>query len=225
MKSSEDSKYRFLLFCGVLAPVIMMVVILVIGQITPDYNPITDTISRMGTADRPYAVVLHGSYFAYGVLIGIAAYGLCQTMGCTNSAKTLAVLLGTHAIGTVLLAIFPDSVNLLLRHLIHDAMSAISYLPLLAGILISRGIARQERTLTVTGILGLVVIIINLPMPVLNIVEPFKPVAGLLQRLLAGSTFSWLSLTFYLLYRKRCALQRTVTQPGQGPLTAQSASR
>ena len=132
MKSSEDSKYRFLLFCGVLAPVIMMVVILVIGQITPDYNPITDTISRMGTADRPYAVVLHGSYFAYGVLIGIAAYGLCQTMGCTNSAKTLAVLLGTHDIGTVLLAIFPDSVILILMHPIHDAMSA-NFLPALVS--------------------------------------------------------------------------------------------
>ena len=225
MKSSEDSKYPFLLFCGVLAPVMVMVVILVIGQITPDYNPITDTISRMGTADRPYAAVLHGSYFAYGVLVSIAAYGLYQTMGCTDSAKALAVLLGTHAIGTVLLAVFPDSVDLLLRHLIHDAMSAISYLPLLAGILISRGIARQERTLKVTGILGLVIIIINLPMPVLNIVEPLKPVAGLLQRLLAGGSFFWLSLTFFLLYRKRCALERPGPKLSQGPLTAQSASR
>ena len=225
MKSSWDSTYRFLLFCGVLAPVMMMVIILVIGQITPDYNPISDSISRMGTPDRPYAVVLHGSYFVYGVLMGTAAYGLCQTMGCTDSAKRLALLLGTHAIGTVLLAVFPDSVDLPLKHVIHDVMSVISYLPLLAGILIFRGVARQERTLKITGILGLVIIIINLPMPVINIIDPLKSIGGLLQRILSGSSFFWLTLTFFLLYRKRCALQRTETQLNQEPLAAQSASR
>jgi hypothetical membrane protein len=203
----------------------MMVIILVIGQITPDYNPISDSISRMGTPDRPYAVVLHGSYFVYGVLMGIAAYGLCQTMSCTDSAKRLAILLGIHAIGTMLLAVFPDSVDLPLKHVIHDVMSVTSYLPLLVGILISRGIARQERTLKVTGILGLVIIIINLPMPVINMIDPLKSIGGLLQRLLSGSSFFWLTLTFFLLYRKRCALRRTGTQLSQEPLTAQSASR
>ena len=220
MKSSWDNKSRFLLFCGVLAPVTMMVVILVIGQITPDYNPISDTISRMGTPDRPYAAVLHSSYFIYGGLMGIAAYGLYQTMGCTDNAKKLAILLGIHAIGTVLLAVFPDSVDLPLKHVIHNVVSAASYLPLLAGILISRGIARRERTLKVTGILGLVIIIINLPMPVIFILDPFKPIGGLLQRLVTGGSFFWLTLTFFLLYRKRCALQRTGTQLSQESLTA-----
>jgi len=198
----------------------MMVIILVIGQITPDYNPISDSISRMGTPDKPYAVVLHGSYFIYGVLMGMAAYGLYQTMGCTDNAKRLAMLLGIHAIGTVLLAVFPDSVNLPLKHIIHDVMSVTCYLPLLLGILISRGIARQERTLKVTGILGLVIIIINLPMPVINMIDPLKSIGGLLQRLLSGSSFFWLTLTFFLLYRKRCVLQRTGTQLSQGSLAA-----
>ena len=225
MKSSGDSTPRFFLFCGVLAPVMMMVIILVVGQITPDYNPISDSISRMGTPDRPYAVVLHGSYFVYGVLMGTAAYGVYQTMGCTDSTKRLAILLGTHAIGTVLLAVFPDSVNSPLKHIIHDAMSVISYLPLLAGILISRRIARQERTLKVTGILGLVILIINLPMPVINMIDPLKSIGGLLQRLLSGSSFIWLTLTFFLLHRKHRALQRTGTQPSQRAIAVELASR
>ena len=225
MKSIGDSKYRFLLFCGVLAPVMMTVIILVVGQITPEYNPMVDSISRMGTPDKPYGVVLHSGYFVYGILMGIAAYGLCQTMGCTDRAKRLAMLLGIHAIGTVFLAVFPDSVDLPMKQFIHNVISAVSYLPLLAGILISRGIARQETALKVTGILGLVIIIINLPMPVIFILDPFKPIGGLLQRLVTGSSFFWLTLTFFLLYRKRCALQRTGTQLSQGPLTAQSASR
>jgi len=225
MKSSGDSTSRFLLFCGVLAPITLMVIILVIGQITPDYNPISDSISRMGTPDRPYAVVLHGSYFVYGVLMGMAAYGLCQTMGCTESAKRLAILLGTHAVGTVLLAVFPDSVDLPLKHVIHDVMSVACYLPLLAGIFISRGVAIRERALKATGIIGLVVIIINLPMPFINIIDPLKSIGGLLQRLLCGSSFLWLTLTFFFLYKKRCTLQRIRTQLSRVPLTAQSASR
>jgi len=229
MKSKEDNISRFLLLCGVFAPIIMMVIIIVVGQITPDYNPISDTISQMGTPERPYAIVLNGGYVIYGILMGLAAYGLYRSISSTTTAQRLTILLCIHAMGTILLGVFPDSLDLLPKHftadLLHNTVSAISYLPLLAGILIARGIARQEKTLKVTGILGLVIIIINLPMPFINMIDPLKSIGGLLQRLLSGSSFFWLSLTFFLLYRKRCALQGTGTRFSQEPLTAQSASR
>jgi hypothetical membrane protein len=229
MKSSRGSTSQFLLFCGILAPVMMMVIILVIGQITPDYNPISDTICQMGTPERPYAIVLNGGYIIYGILMCLAAYGLYRSISSTATAQILTILLCIHAMGTILLGVFPDSMDLLPKHftadLLHNTVSAISYLPLLAGILVSRGITRQEKTLKVTGILGLVIIIINLPMPFINMIDPLKSIGGLLQRLLSGSSFFWLSLTFFLLYRKRCALQGTGTRFSQEPLTAQSASR
>ena len=229
MKSNGDNISRFSLLCGVFAPIMMMVIIIVVGQITPDYDPISDTISQMGAPDRPHAIVINGGYVIYGILMGLAAYGLYRSIGSTTTAKRLAILLGIHAIGTMLLGVFPDSLNLLPKHftddLLHNTISAISYLPLLIGILIFRGIARQERTLRVTGILGLVILIINLPMPVINMIDPLKSIGGLLQRLLSGSSFFWLTLTFLLLYRKRCALQRIGTQLSRGPLAAQSASR
>ena len=229
MKSSGDSTSRFLLFCGVLAPVMMMVIILVIGQITPDYNPISDTISQMGTPDSPYAIVLNSGYVIYGISMVLATYGLYRSISSTTTAKILAILLGIHAIGTMLLGVFPDSLNLLHKHftddLLHNTISAISYLPLLVGILIFRGIARHEMTLKVAGILGMVILIINLPMPVINMIDPLQSIAGLLQRLLSGGSFFWLTLTFLLLYRKRSALQRSGSQLGQEALTVQSASR
>jgi hypothetical membrane protein len=229
MKTSVDSVSRFLLFCGVLAPVMMMVIILVVGQITPDYNPVSDTICQMGTPERPYAIVLNGGYVIYGILMGLAAYGLYRSISSTATAQILTILLCIHAVGTILLGVFPDSLDLPTKHftadLLHNTVSAISYLPLLAAILVSRGIARQEKTLKVTGILGLVIIIINLPMPFINMIDPLKSINGLLQRLLSGSSFFWLTLTFVLLYRKRGALQRTGTRFSHRPLTTQSASR
>ena len=207
MKSSEDSKYRLLLFCGMLAPIIMGAIIIVVGQLTPDYNQISDSISRMGTPDRSYAWLLHGGYYVYGILMGIAAYGISRTIGSTPRANGLAILLGIHAFGTVLLAVFPDSVDSTARHIVHDIMSVTSYLPLLIAIFISRRIARHEVTLKVAGVLGIFIIIINLPMPVINMVGPLASIGGLLQRILSACSFFWLTLTFFLLYRKRCSIE------------------
>jgi hypothetical membrane protein len=201
MKSSEDSKYRLLLFCGVLAPIILGVVITVVGQLTPDYNQVSDSISRMGTPDRPYAWLLHGGYYVYGTLMGIAAYGLSRTIGSAPGANSLAMLLGIHAFGAMLLAVFPDSVNSIFKHIIYDIMSITSYLPLIMAMFISHRIARHELSLRVAGVLGIFIIILNLPMPVINMVSPLVSIGGLLQRLLSGCSFFWLTLTFFLLYR------------------------
>ena len=207
MKSSEDSKYRLLLFCGMLAPIIMGVVIIVVGQLTPDYNQISDSISRMGTPDRPYAWLLHDGYYIYGILMAIAAYGLSRTIGSAPGANRLAMLLGIHAFGMMLLAIFPDSVNSTFKHIVHDIMSTTAYLPLIIGIFISRRIARYEVTLKVAGIIGIFIIIINLPMPIINMVGPLASIGGLLQRILSGFSFFWLTLTFFLLYKNRLSIE------------------
>jgi len=207
MKSNEGSKYRFLLLCGVLAPIIIGVVIIVTGQLTPDYSQVSDSVSRTGTPGRPYAWLLHGGYYVYGILMGIAAYGLSRTIGSVPGANGLAVLLGIHAFGMMLLAVFPDSVDSTFKHVVHDVMSVVSYLPLLLGIFISRRIARQEMTLKVVGILGIFIVVINLPMPFINMVSPLATVGGLLQRILSGCSFLWLTLTFFLLYSKRRSIE------------------
>jgi hypothetical membrane protein len=186
-----------------LAPIILGLVIFVVGQLTPDYNQVSDTISRMGTPERPYAWLLHGGYYVYAILMGVAAYGLSRTIGSTPRANGLAILLGIHALGTMLLAVFPDSVNSTTKHIVHDIMSGISYLPLIIGIFISRKIARHEMTLRVAGIIGIFIIIINVPMPVINMVSPLASIGGLLQRILSGCSFLWLTLIFFMLYRKR----------------------
>lgn len=201
MKSSEDSKYRRLLFCGVLAPIIIAVVIIIAGQLTPDYSQVSDSISRMGTPDRPYAWLLHSGYYVYGILMYIAAYGLSRTIGSLPRANGLAILLGIHASGMILLAVFPDSTNSTFKHIIHDTMAVTAYLPLIIGILVLRGIACYESALKIAGILGIFIIITNLPMPIINRVSPLASIGGLLQRMLSSCSFFWLTLTFFLLYK------------------------
>ena len=105
MKANVDNLPRFLLLCGVFAPVMMMVIIVFLGHISPDYNPVSDSICQMGIPGRPYAVVLNGGYILYGILMGTAACGLYQSTGSGIIAKRLSILLCLHAAGTALLGI------------------------------------------------------------------------------------------------------------------------
>jgi len=184
----------------------IMVIIIVVGQITPDYNPISDTISQMGTPNSPYALVLNISFVIYGILIGVTAYGFHRRLRYTAMGNTLVILLSIHAIGTMLLTVFPDSPDFTGKHftddILHNTFSAISYPALLVGILVFTRIARQEKVLKATITLGLVVVILNLPLPVITMFDPFKPISGLLQRLFIASSFLWLVFTSLLLYKK-----------------------
>jgi len=214
MKLNEDNKYRLLLFFGVLAPIVLGIIIIVVGHLTPEYSQVTDTVSKAGITGRPYAWLLHSGYYTYGILMGMAAYGLNRTLSSVPGASTLVKLLGIHALGTVLLAVFPDSNNSPFEHMVHNIISITSYLPLMIGIFISRSLARHEMTLKVVGILGIFIIIVNLPMPVINMVHSLSTVGGLLQRILSACSYIWLALTFLLLYRKRCSIEhrREITE-------------
>ena len=163
MKLDSDRIPRFLLLLGVFAPITMMVVVIVVGQITPDYNPISDTISQMGTPESPYALVLNSGFIIYSILIGVAAYGFHRRLRNTVMGNALVILLGIHAVGTMLLAIFPDSPEFAGKHftedILHNTLSAISYPALLIAILVFTRIAHQEKALRITAIIGFAVVV------------------------------------------------------------------
>lgn len=189
----------------------MISTIVFVGQMTPDYNPVSDTVSQMGAPGMPFAPVLTAGYVVYGVLMGAAAYGLSRRRSFTARAKRLALLLAIHAAGTFLLGVFPDTLDTVPKGLtddaLHNIVSVVSILPLLGGMLILRGMARGRTRLKIAGILGMVIIAVNLPMPLVPLVDSLQPVAGLLQRVLSGAAFLWLALALALLYKEAVRLE------------------
>src|SRR3990172_6990471 len=101
MKSKADNISRLSLLCGVFAPVMLMVTIIILGEMTSDYDPVSDSISQMGAPGRPYANVLSSGYAVYGLLMSVAAYGLYRAMGFTITAKRLTILVGVHSVSTM----------------------------------------------------------------------------------------------------------------------------
>lgn len=197
---------RFSLLCGILAPSMMFAVIIVVGQITPNYDPFRETISRMGTSESPYAAWLNGGYILYSSLIALTVYGFFLSFRHDHRARLLAALLGVHVLGATLLAVIPDAPNLpgadhsSLNS--HNIVSALAYLPLIGAAFVFYRINMRVATLRVAAVLGLVVIVVNLPMPLITRIDAISPISGLLQRLFYAATFSWLALTSWLLFRR-----------------------
>lgn len=205
-KLNSDQITRLLLLCGVFTPIMLAILVIVLGQITPDYNPFTDTISQLGTQDKSYSTVINASFVIYGVLIGGATYGFYRILRHIPMAKILAVLLSVYSIGIISLAIFPDSPSSQNTHvsadLLHNTFSAISYLALLIGMLVTAKIAQIEKALKPIAFIGIAVVVFNLPLPAIIVFDPFEPIGGLLQRLFVASSLLWLILTSLFLYKR-----------------------
>lgn len=197
---------RLLLLCGVGAPIAMTTLIIVAGQIDPNYSSVSDTISLLGAPNRPYSTVINIGFVIYGALICGAAYGFYRKLRYIPLAKILVILLGVHAISAILLGIFPESPSIppdthWTDNILHNTLSGISHSALLMGILVTAKIAREEKALKAVALFGLAVVVINLPLPVIIVFDPFESINGLLQRLFVISSILWLTLTSSVLYK------------------------
>ena len=206
MKPYRDARSKIFLFCGMIAPLILGITVLVVGYITPGYNPISDSVSLMGTPEQPYAWLLSSGYWVYGVLMCFGAYGLNRIFINVPQIKPLSKLLGIHALGTILLAVFPDSTTSFYREMIHNFVSAIAYAPLLAMIYIFRNFTRDNPSFSRLRSFGLLVLIVNIPIPFVHIIGPLSVIGGLLQRVLCACSFVWLRLAFFSMYKKQYSL-------------------
>jgi hypothetical membrane protein len=182
------------------------ILIIVAGQIDPNYSSASDTISRLGASNRPYSIVINTGFVIYGVFICGVAYGFYRKLRYIPLAKILVILIGVHAIGAILLGIFPDSPSVpsdthWTDGILHDTLSGISHLALLIGILVTAKIAREEKALKAVALIGLAVVVINLPLPVIIVFDPFESINGILQRLFVISSIFWLALTSSVLYK------------------------
>jgi len=66
----------FSAYCGFLAAIIFWTGVIVVGLMQPEYQPLADTVSKMGRVGRPFAIALNGILIVTGLLIAVFALGL-----------------------------------------------------------------------------------------------------------------------------------------------------
>jgi hypothetical membrane protein len=184
----------------------LLAVILVVGQLTPNYDPFRQTISQMGTPQSEYASWLNGTYVLYGTFMLLGAIGFSRALAPNRKGRLLAIFLGIHALGAMLLAIFPDNLDTAgstESYLnLHNFFSALAYLPIIGAAFTFYSYTVKIDNLHATATLGLIAIAINIPMPFLNQLEILSSAGGFLQRVMYAFTFSWLVLLSWLLLQR-----------------------
>ena len=198
--STAERAARVALLGGVLAPCMLVAVILIVGQVTPGYDPISETISQAGTSDSRYAALQNSAIILYGLLMLGVAYGWYKRLG-----GAAATFMAVQGFGIILLAVFTDSPDYtgkpMSQDMMHNISSDIAFAGLMLGILAFWKVVRQDRALKTLATFGLVVFALDLLLPFVAFFEFLKPVSGLLQRLPVSGSFLWLALTSLALYR------------------------
>ncbi|HSB00834.1 MAG TPA: DUF998 domain-containing protein, partial [Anaerolineales bacterium] len=91
---------KVLATCGVLAPVIFAVVLIIFSLFTPGYSNLTNAVSELGTVGAPYALVWNIVGFVFvGLLIVAFAWGLHLDLLRSTGATIVPLLIGISGIG------------------------------------------------------------------------------------------------------------------------------
>ena len=197
---------NFVFFLSMFAILMMMSIIITVGQITPDYSPVSDTISRMGAEIAPYSDILNTGYIIYGIIIIVIVYNLYTRLDHTKIIKLSVILLLLHAFGSIFLAVFPDKPDIpggyWTANIIHNTFSGMFYASLLLGIIVYSLKALNNKTTRGIAIFGFTLVTINTIMPFINVVSYLTEISGLLQRFLLFLSYFWVVLASSILYRR-----------------------
>ncbi len=71
----QSNSLRLLALCGIAAPIIFAIVIIVAGFFYEDYSHVTQAISELGGVDAQYPIIQNANFFVFGVLVVAFAFG------------------------------------------------------------------------------------------------------------------------------------------------------
>jgi hypothetical membrane protein len=187
-----------LLWCGIAAPLSLIVFVVWAAAVTPDYSHVANTISQLAAQRRPYPAIMGAGFVVFGLLVDGFSWGLYRTMGRTGG--TTAMLVGLLVFGTsVTLSGFaqdynelPDVPHNLEGHL-HSIFAQIAVIGLLVGMFFqARSAHRRPEWQIIPGI-SIAAAVAVTGFGLMFTVLPAS-IQGLLQRGLYAVTLLWLAV-------------------------------
>ena len=205
-RTNDKKIMSYVYILGIFAIIMMSSIIIIVGQITPDYNPTSDTISRMGAKIAPYSSVLNTGYIIYGIIILIITFNLYTKLAYSKPIKLPLILLLLHAFGSIFLAVFPDKPDIpggyFTANIVHNTFSGMFYASMLLGIIVYSKKSLKDNKTKGIALFGIILVTINIIMPFINVVSYFKEISGLLQRTLLFLSYFWVVITSSLTYKR-----------------------
>lgn len=133
---------RYLLLCGVLAPVWMLIGVAAAGRLYPGYSHRHQAMSELGARERP-TTAIHPFINNYPIGILFTAFGVGVALVFRSQPVLLAcaVLLMLHGVAHIVAGIFPCDADLgangpSLAQKLHGVAGLVMYFALLAACLV-----------------------------------------------------------------------------------------
>ena len=197
----SSNKQRFYAICGIVAPIIFWIMVIIESILRPGYSQYYNFVSDLGVGHL--AILQNINFIIFGILtLGLALglrNGLPSTKGIALKAGVWFVIL--FALGVLLAGIFPESY---LSANPHNIVSATAFVAIIAAqLLMWYGLKNKDNTVwgryaTYSLVSGLVSLILVILLKI-AILYGFYP--GLTQRLFLLVSWIWVGITGIKLYR------------------------
>ena len=211
MNTRLRSANSLLSVCGIVAPILFTLAVIVLGFVRENYSHISDTISDLGEIGSPNMAGQNVNFILTGLLILAFSFGLYGGTGPGKRVKVGSLLVSVIGLGLAVAGVFPDDVrcpspgcNSLAAN--GHAVAGFMVFPLIpiAILLFSRGLGRDTvwrryRTYSlVTGIVAFALLVLFLAQDETSLLGQRD---GAIQRLYLASWFQWIAVMAIGLFR------------------------
>ena len=208
---------RILSFCGILAPPMMVIFILLAGHFTPGYNHITDTVSQLSDQASQSPGLMTAGFIIYGVLIvglsyalytklrhGVKAhiawftltlYGICMILADLRS-NTLIKILGIYqdTPGDTNAPLNPEGI-------VHNAAIITSLISVLIAMWIFAWSVHKKPSWFGFTWFTIIMSFLGLVLSIVFAIQSQVPASGLLQRVFYLVILTWIEIVSIWLFR------------------------
>ena len=194
----DERNARWLLLCGVIAPLVVVLFMVIAWLLTPGYSHLSETVSQLGANGKPHPEVMNTGFILFGILVNCFAYGLYRKLGRGRGAKAVWVLLGIFGTGIILSGIFQSDLGpemfTSLEDTLHSVFSTIAFFGLQIGMVVFARIVYFNPSWHTFALISLSIAVLNVVLSLVFLLEISNQVEGVLQRMFYGTSVLWLEM-------------------------------
>jgi hypothetical membrane protein len=193
------NKQRLYAYCGIVAPILFTILVLVASLLRPGYSQTYNFVSDLGVG--PYAFIQNLNFIIFGLLSMGLALGLRSALPKSRSTKVGVYLVILFGLMVMLAGVFPEDY---LSQVPHNLVSATAFLFIIAAqLLVWRGLKNADKSVwgsfrTYCQVSGLLSILLLLALRVA--ISTGSDYQGAVQRLFLAVPWIWMGASGVKLY-------------------------
>jgi hypothetical membrane protein len=193
--TSTHTRQRFFAYCGIMAPIIFTILVLVASLLRPGFSQTQNFVSDLGVG--PYALLQNLNFIIFGFLSLGLALGLKEGLPVRKSRSRTAgiILMILFSVLVMLAGVFPEDY---LGQVPHNLVSALAFLSIIvAQLLVWRGLknadsswSRYRTYCLVSGVLSILLLVVF--RVAINLDSDYQ---GAVQRLFLAVPWIWIGVS------------------------------